>query len=167
MYGGSFRDDFRNAWNKPNNAVAQIIIINVVIFIALLLLDIFLPDKIFDQIHKQFVIPPLISEFVCRPYTILTYAFTHNLRGILHIAFNLLIFYWFGKLIAEYLGSDKVISIYVMGAISGALLYLFAYNLVPEYRTIAINTLAEDPTWGMVGASGAIDIDGSTVDLKT
>ena len=26
-------DEFKNAWNKPNNAIAQIIIINVIVFL--------------------------------------------------------------------------------------------------------------------------------------
>ena len=31
MYN-SFLDDFKNVWNKPNNTLPQIIIINVIIF---------------------------------------------------------------------------------------------------------------------------------------
>ena len=29
-------DEFKNAWNKPNNAIAQIIIINTIVFLVML-----------------------------------------------------------------------------------------------------------------------------------
>ena len=31
----SILDDFKNAWNKPNNGLAQLIIVNVAVFIIL------------------------------------------------------------------------------------------------------------------------------------
>lgn len=149
-------DDFKSAWSKPNNAVAQIILINVIIFIALLVLQIALPATIFQQIHKHFVIPPAVEYFIYRPYTIITYAFTHSLSRVGHILFNMLAFFWFGRLINEYLGSKKVISIYVLGALGGAMVYLLSYNLVPEYHNGALAVLAERVDWGMVGASAAV-----------
>lgn len=153
---GGFFDDFKSAWSKPNNAVAQIILINVILFIGLLLLQIILPAQAFEAIHKHFVIPPTFDYFIFRPYTIVTYAFTHSLMRIGHIFFNMLVFYWFGRLINEYLGSKKIISIYVLGALGGGLLYLMAYNLIPDYYNSASEIMERQPDWGMVGASAAV-----------
>lgn len=149
-------DDFKNAWGKPNNAVAQIILINVILFVVLLLLDIILPAQIFSAIYKHFVIPPTFDELIFRPYTIITYSFTHSLYGIGHIFFNMLAFFYFGRIIAEYLGSNKVISIYILGAIFGAIPYLLAYNFVPELNEKAVLELVKNPSWGMVGASAGV-----------
>jgi membrane associated rhomboid family serine protease len=53
--------------------------------------------------------------------------------GISHIFFNLLVFYWFAKLFVEYLGSDKLIAVYILGGLSGGALYLLLYNTVPFF----------------------------------
>ena len=61
----------------------------------------------------------------------------------------MLAFYWFGKLFIEYLGSDKLIAVYLLGAIAGGVFYLLVYNTIPFY----INLI---PGGGMVGASAAV-----------
>ncbi|MEO9966678.1 MAG: rhomboid family intramembrane serine protease [Reichenbachiella sp.] len=143
--------EFKDAWRKPNNALPQIIILNVVIFLFLVILNLFGKISALAEINlfiqRQFAIPAQFSEFIYRPWTIITYAFAHSLSGVMHILMNMLFLYWFGKLIVEYLGNQKLINIYVMGAITGALLYLLAYNTIPGL----VGTRAQ-----MVGASGAV-----------
>ena len=147
-------DDFKNAFQRYNNAHVQLIIINVVVFLALAVVsvfsNIFQVPEIFRAIHDQLAIPAPIGEFVQKPWTILTYAFVHDLSGIFHILFNMLVFYWFGKLFVEYLGSDKLIALYVLGAIAGGIAYLLVYNTIPFYIE-RIGTFG-----GMVGASAAV-----------
>jgi hypothetical protein len=60
----------------------------------------------------------------------------------------MLFLYWFGKLFVEYLGSDKIISLYVLGALAGAILYLIVYNTIPFY--------IEQNNTEMIGASAAV-----------
>ncbi|MFO7258077.1 MAG: rhomboid family intramembrane serine protease [Bacteroidota bacterium] len=147
-------DDFKQAFNRYNNAHVQIIIINVVIFLALAVLRVFSAilqaDGFFEFIHHNIAIPALFSDFVEKPWTIITYAFVHDLSGILHIFFNMLILYWFGRLFVEYLGSDKLIAVYVLGFLAGGIMFLLAYNLIPYYK---LNI----PAGGMVGASAAVN----------
>lgn len=150
----SILDDFKNAWNKPNNAPAQLIIINVVVFLFLGVLMVISTlsktEGIFQVVYNQFSIPPILGEFITRPWTLITYAFAHSLSGIFHILFNMLIFYWFSKLILEFLGNQKVIAIYVLGALAGGVAYLLVYNLIPFYQEQAPGIS------GMVGASAAV-----------
>lgn len=148
-----FLDDFKSAFSRPNNAHVQLIIINVTVFIVLALLNVFMTlgggKEIFRAIHQQLAIPATFESFIFKPWTIITYAFVHDLGSIFHILFNMLVFYWFGRLFVEFLGSDKLIAIYVLGAIAGGLLYLIVYNFVPYY-------MERIPAWGMVGASAAV-----------
>ncbi len=150
----SILDDFKNAWNKPNNAPAQLIIINVVVFLFLGVLLVFSriggAEGIFEAVYNQFSIPPILADFLTRPWTLITYSFAHSLSGIFHILFNMLIFYWFSKLVVEYLGNNKVISLYVVGALAGGVAYLIVYNLIPYYIDSAPGIS------GMVGASAAV-----------
>ncbi|MTI22380.1 rhomboid family intramembrane serine protease, partial [Fulvivirga sp. RKSG066] len=153
MYSGGFKEEFKNAFNRPNSAHTQLIIINVVVFLFLALLRVFASlsgfEPLFEVVYDQFTIPPIFGDFLMKPWTIITYAFAHSLSDIFHILFNMLIFYWFAKLIIEYLGSDKVISLYVLGALAGGIAYLLVYNLVPFY-------IERSGFPGMVGASAAV-----------
>ncbi|WP_258103231.1 rhomboid family intramembrane serine protease [Marinoscillum sp. MHG1-6] len=152
--GNSILDDFKNAWNRPNNSPAQLIIINVVVYLFLALL--YLVSRIggfeafFAVVYDQFSIPPSMAEFLTRPWTLITYGFAHSLSDIFHIIFNMLVFYWFSKLILEFLGNKKVIAIYVLGVLAGAAAYLLVYNTIPFYQE-QIGNLS-----GMVGASAAV-----------
>lgn len=146
-------DEFKNAFQRPNNAHVQLIFINVVVFLVLAVLYVFSTaagfSSFFESIHAQLAIPAPFLSFLVKPWTIITYSFVHDLTGIFHILFNMLAFYWFGKIFIEYLGSDKLIAVYVLGAIAGAVSYLLVYNIIPFY-------VEKIPLHGMVGASAAV-----------
>lgn len=148
-------DEFKSAFQRPNNAHAQLIIINVVVFVVLGVFMVITKigglENIFNIVHNQFEIPARFDEFLTRPWTIITYAFTHDLTGLFHILFNMLALYWFGRLFVEYLGSDKLVAVYVLGALFGALFYLLAYNTIPFFAERSYQVS------GMVGASAAVD----------
>jgi membrane associated rhomboid family serine protease len=57
-------------------------------------------------------------------------------RGFLHILFNILWLYWFGRIFLEYLDGKKLLSIYLLGGFSGAILYILAYNAFPVFESV-------------------------------
>ncbi len=146
-------EEFKNAFQKPNNGHVQLIIINVVVFLVLAILYVFSTiggfDSVFALIQNQFSIPPKFGEFISRPWTIITYGFAHSLKDIFHILFNMLSLYWFGKLFIEYLGSDKLIATYILGVLAGALIYLLMFNTIPYF-------VDQSGFPGMVGASAGV-----------
>lgn len=150
----SVLDDFKNAWNRPNNGLSQLIIINVAVFVLLGVLAVISSiagaENVFLVTYKQFTIPAPFGDFLMRPWTLITYAFAHSLNNLWHIIMNMLVLYWFGRLFVEYFGSQKLINLYVLGAIAGGVTYLLAYNLIPFYseRMVMFS--------GMVGASAAV-----------
>lgn len=145
-------EEFKNAFRRSNNAHVQLILINVVVFVALAVLYVISSiggiDRIFNLVYRQFSLPPVFQDFLFRPWTILTYAFSHSLRDIWHILFNMISLYWFGRLFIEYLGNDRLIALYVLGALAGGMLYLGLFNTVPFFEQRA--------GIGMVGASASI-----------
>lgn len=152
----SLLEEFKNAFDRPNNGHVQLIIINSIIFVALGIIMVFSTilgfESMFAIIHKQFQIPAAFQSFLGRPWTLITYAFAHDLSGILHILFNMITLYWFGRLFVEYLGSDKLVALYVLGAIAGAVVYLLCYNLVPFFVNLSAGHEVV-----MVGASASIN----------
>jgi membrane associated rhomboid family serine protease len=146
-------NEFKNAFQRSNHAHVQLIVINVVVFLSLGVLYVFSKigglDAVFNVIYDQFTIPPQLGSYLSRPWTLFTYSFAHSLTDIFHILFNMLALYWFGKLFVEYLGSDKLVALYVLGGLAGGVLYLIMFNTIP-YFVEASNFN------GMVGASAAV-----------
>ncbi|MCU0355173.1 MAG: rhomboid family intramembrane serine protease [Cytophagales bacterium] len=151
----SIVDDFRNAFRKQNNGLVQIILINVVVF--LLLVTCLLIFKISmgreqggafytDFIARNLFLPGDAMNFLFRPWTLLTYFFSHE--GPIHLLFNMLFLYWFGKLIEEYLGNRRLVNLYLLGGFAGGITYLLMCNLVPYFAGLRGTYL--------LGASGGV-----------
>lgn len=143
--------DIRNSFNRTGNGLSQIIIINVIVFVALVVLKVILTisgyDVVYRMIGNQMFLPANLNEFVIKPWTIFSYFFSHE--DFFHILFNMMFLYWFGMLISEFLGSKRLISLYILGGIAGGLIYLIAYNTIPYFIDRGINTQ-------LLGASGAV-----------
>jgi membrane associated rhomboid family serine protease len=143
-------DDFRSEFSKPNNTLVQLILINTVVFLALLLSRVgFQMGQNIDMyylIRSQLMLPGGIVDFLHKPWTLFTYFFAHD--EIFHILYNMLFLYWFGRLIDEYLGNRRLVGLYIMGGLAGGLLYLLMYNTVPYFQNLADSAR-------MLGASAA------------
>lgn len=74
-------------------------------------------------------LPANMSSIITQPWAFVTYMFLH--QEFFHILFNMLVLFWLGKLFTEYLGNDKLWATYLLGGLSGAVLYVIAYNLFP------------------------------------
>ncbi len=148
----SIVEDFKNVFKNRENTLMQMIVINISIFVLLnvlrIILAVFLSidNVVVNQIELQLSMPANFEDFIFRPWSIITYAFMHD--GFFHILFNMLALYWFGKLIQEYLGNKRVISLYVLGSLVGAVFFILIYNLLPFYSTRLDNV--------MVGSSAGI-----------
>ncbi len=142
----SFIEDFKYAWNKPNNGVAKLIIINVIVWVTLNLIYFFssISDNmgVFQVIYDNIKLQPTFETYIFKPWTIITYFFTH--QDFFHILYNMIFMYWFGKLVQEYLGSQKVIGLYVWGGIVGGFAYLIIYYVLGLQSA------------GMIGASAGV-----------
>ena len=73
-----------------------------------------------------------INLLIRKPWTIITYMFTHG--GLGHIFMNMLLLFFFGKQIENYLGGKKVFSLYVIRALLGLGLQIAAKNLFPLFQ---------------------------------
>jgi len=150
--GSSLIDEFKERVIYSRNTLIHLIAINVALFLLLGLTRVFLSlfhadESIYKSIFLIFSMPADPAELLLRPWTFITYMFTH--QGFFHILFNMLIFYWFGMVFREYLGDRKLLSVYLVGGLSGALVYFLAYQIFPLLSGFY-------PEWGMVGASASV-----------
>jgi len=119
---------------RNGNYLTKLIYINIALWVLVRL--VFVGYKLSgtdsSQILGWLALPASFELFVSRPWTILTYMFLHF--EFLHILFNILWLYWFGKIFLEYHNQQKLLSLYLMGGFAGGLAFMLAYNLIPVFQ---------------------------------
>lgn len=81
-----------------------------------------------------FAIPASVPLLIWHPWTLITYNFLH--LDFWHILFNMLWLFWFGKIFMEFLKTRQLITVYLLGGISGGLVYVLAFNIYPVFADI-------------------------------
>ena len=125
----NLREGFRRG-----DIVTQLIYINAGIFLVVALVNLFLVLFKMDSGHwmNYLMFPASFMQFITQPWTLITYMFMH--AGILHILFNMLWLYWFGRLFLNFFSAKHLRGLYLLGGIAGAALYMVAYNLFPYFE---------------------------------
>lgn len=120
---------------KQGSVLTPLIYINLGVFLLVHVAGalFFLSGKI-NPIPDLLSLPSDISELITRPWTPVTYMFLHT--GFIHLLFNILGLYWFGKLFLYRLEGDKLLGVYLLGGLSGAMFYLVSYNIFPVFESV-------------------------------
>ena len=144
-------EDFKNAWNKKDNGLIKIILINIIVFVSMSIIEVFLSlsglGSISSAILNKLMLPADLKTFILQPWSLITYFFLH--MNFMHILWNMLFLYWFGKIVNDNIGNNAVISLYVLGGIIGGLFYMAIYNIIPFYSDRLSDSL-------MLGASAGV-----------
>ena len=143
-------DDIKKTFRNGSN-LARLIYINIAVFILITIVTVigFLINNpsISEKALDIFSVPASFNSLLVRPWTIITYMFTH--KDIWHILFNMLWLYWFGSIFLEYLDQRKLVAVYLLGGISGALVYILSFNIFPAFTGIVAESVA-------IGASASV-----------
>jgi len=143
-------DDIKNTF-RNGSSLTRLIYINIAVFILFTIFDVvgFLVKNpgISDQALNLLSVPSSLSALLLRPWTIITYMFVH--KDIWHIIFNMLWLYWFGIIFLEYLDQRKLVAVYILGGISGAIVYILSFNIFPAFSGIVADSVA-------IGASASV-----------
>lgn len=117
---------------RSASLLMRIIYINVAVWIVLRLVGVFslLATGSSVSLVEWVELPSSLSLLLHRPWTVLTYMFSHY--ELLHILFNMLWLYWLGRIFLECFTPKQLGGLYVLGGLAGALLYIVAYNLLPH-----------------------------------
>jgi membrane associated rhomboid family serine protease len=117
--------------------VAKFIYINVGVFILLRLLVVVC--TLFQvrgiNLIEYLQMPSSFKMLVYRPWTVFTYMFVH--LDALHILFNMLWLYWFGRIFLQFFTERQFGGLYIAGGVAGAVFFLLAYQLFPYFRNVA------------------------------
>jgi membrane associated rhomboid family serine protease len=132
---------------RQGGMILRLIYINVGMFILLHIVSlvVWLCGAEAAQVLKWVEVPSRAGELLLRPWTLITYCFSHY--DLLHILFNLLWLYWLGRIFLEYFTPKHLSGLYILGGLGGALLYVLAYSFLP--------VLAGEHTY-LIGASASV-----------
>lgn len=144
---GVFTDNIKPIL-KRKDILIRLIVINVSVFLILILLNI---TKLFEiditqTVISKIAVPARLDLLATHFWTPLTYMFVH--KDFLHILFNMLMLYWFGRIFLSYFSPKSLGSLYILGGLSGAVLYILAFNTIPLF--IKMNGIP------MIGASASV-----------
>jgi membrane associated rhomboid family serine protease len=144
-------EDIKKSFNK-GSSLTKLIYINVGVFIVILVANItgflFTNPLIYTKTIKFLATPASLHELALQPWTLITYMFLH--KDIWHILFNMLWLYWFGTIFLHFLDQRKLVAVYLIGGICGAVLYIASFNIFPAFHGIVHESVA------IIGASASV-----------
>ena len=143
-------DEIKKSFRK-GSILTRLIYINLAVFLVVNIVEVFFflfnQHDTYSNFLLKFALPADLSTLARRPWTLITYMFLH--KSFFHILFNLLWLYWFGRIFLQYLDEKKLAGVYILGGLSGALVYILVFNALPVFR----NQL---PLSYALGASAAV-----------
>ncbi len=137
---------------NDGNALVALFTINVIFFLLLITVRVVYyffqtgEGTFNSEVVQYFQMPFNLTLLSERPWTVLTYMFTHI--GVIHILSNMIWLWAFGFILQELTGNKKLIPIYIYSGLAGAVVFILANNLIPSLK-VAGNTSS------LIGASAA------------
>ena len=134
---------------KNANVVEKLIYINIAVFLLVFIVHTFsfLFQANQNTLVQWFALPANFSEFLHKPWTIISYGFLHV--GFIHILFNLIAIFFIGNLFLEYFTPKQLLNFYIFGTIFGGIVFLLSYNYFPALTKEADRSV-------LLGASAGI-----------
>jgi len=130
----SILDEIKHSF-KSGTALTRLLYLNAAIFILIKIIEVVgvlsASPALAPTVISFLAVPASLEALLSKPWTPMTYMFTH--QGFIHLLFNMLWLWWFGKIFLSYLDQRKLVSLYIMGGLGGAILYIALFNIFPAF----------------------------------
>ena len=158
---------FKSIWEevkreyRTGTIITRLIIINIAVFVLVnvsgFLMYLFnagvRPTFYQDLIHF-FCISSDWKYLLTHPWGILTNMFLHE--GFWHLLWNMLFLFWFGNIVSDFIGNHRILPIYLMGGLSGGLLFFLSAQFLPYGQHGVFALGASGAVMAIVVAAGVI-----------
>jgi len=136
----------------------RLIVINIVVFLLVNILTIVyklgnmqanavICGTNLNELTYFLALPADLHLLSLHPWTVFTYMFLHE--QLFHIFFNLFMLYVGGQMFIYFIGEKKLLSVYLLGGLMGAVFYVIAINLFPMFALTKNCSIA-------IGASASV-----------
>jgi membrane associated rhomboid family serine protease len=146
----SIVDEIKGSF-RHGTALTKLIYFNVGVFLVIKIIEMIgvlaAKPAMVSVIISYLAVPASLEALAVKPWTPLTYMFIH--QGFIHVLFNMLWLYWFGKIFLSYLDQRKLVSLYILGGLAGALVYIAVFNIFPAFADTVHVSIA-------IGASASV-----------
>ena len=117
---------------KNLTAFEKIIGVNVLLYIVGWLIFTLNNFPITDRSDSLvwLALPNSLSEFIFKPWSLLTYGFAHT--NFWHLFFNMAVLYFVGRSFSNLFSIKLSLNVFFLGILSGGLAFLLVYNLLPQ-----------------------------------
>ncbi len=152
----SIIDDIKREYSY-GNMVTRIVITNVVVFIAINLVWIIArlshtwqTPEWYNSILHTFMVSSDWMHNLTHPWAFFTHMY-------MHLLWNMLILYWFGRIVGDLIGNQRILPIYLISGFAGGLIFALTSRLLPVAAAGPIYALgASAAVMGMVVAAGVL-----------
>jgi len=127
---------------QSGNALIMLIAICLILFVGLAFMKAVwffrfpkeLAPSLFEKnVLSWFAMPADGHHLLNRPWTILTYMFTHD--NVWKVFANMLWLWCFGYIMQDMTGNRKIAPVFIYGGLGGAIAFILAYNFIPSLQT--------------------------------
>ena len=124
----SIYDDIKDQFSH-GNMITRIILFNLFVFLIIIIVKAFSPPEtgVFNSFYSNVSLSSDGWKIIRKPWTILTHMFAH--QGLWHLGWNMLMLYWFGRITGDLAGDKRILPLYILGGLAGALTF-FMYAQV-------------------------------------
>lgn len=154
----SIWEDVRRTFTH-GNSVSRLVVVNAVVFVGINLVNILLfiingakPHPFFASLVEWLSLNREPWLIITRPWGIFSHMFLHT--GFFHVLFNMLYLFWFGRIVADFIGDRRILPLYLMGGLAGAVIFVLSANTLPNIGLYALGASAA--VMAVVTAAGAI-----------
>lgn len=119
---------------QKSDGLSRLIAINVAVFVVYMVV-IIVKSFSLTPFHPE-VFPKIIlastadlDVLMRKPWTVITHMFTHI--EVAHFLFNIVSLYVVGRIFKHFIGTRRLVTTYLLGGLSGFLLYVISYNIFP------------------------------------
>ncbi len=157
----SIIDDIKREYSY-GNMVTRIVISNVVVFVAINLIWIIArlshtwqTPEWYNFILHSFMVSSDWMHNLTHPWAFITHMYMHE--GFWHLLWNMLIFYWFGRIVGDLVGNQRVLPLYLISGLAGGVIFAITGRLLPSAAAGPVYALgASSAVMGTVVAAGVL-----------
>lgn len=116
------------------NTLTRIILVNIGVFVVVNVFRFIMfpieggsPPPTYRKLIEFLAVSSDWWHNLTHPWVFITHMFLHE--GLWHIFWNMVLLYWFGRIVGDLLGDRRVLPIYLLGGLAGGLVYFILANL--------------------------------------